>query len=297
MNNQMTQDEMGDDAPEVRQLLPAGTVIWPRSQIVAKPGDSMSVSPYPNPDRFDPVNQMHLSRAIQAAFGDQGIDGFEAEAGRIYSSEWKRPLVCALVEEALEGGWLGATQWQLSEMLTILKDRSWLSRGKHQGNISLDLFLRLLLHPGRPKNSSVTVESLRPWMHRSASIGIGRKIAKRLPTNWHFEPEFLSELNYELGCAVVDPASPWLSVQRRGSVEGALEMIRNICGPAGKDVIPSRYTDIRRRQTMSEISRLTFDGNVAFDRLEHISRHWRGVFLATSDLMESILGREGRIAA
>src|SRR5277367_4837974 len=92
----------------------------------------MSATPSPNPDRFDPENQMHLNRLIEAAFGAEGIDAFESDAGRIYSAEQKRPHICALTEEAIVGGWLGTTQWQISERLTKIKDRAWVSRSRYQ---------------------------------------------------------------------------------------------------------------------------------------------------------------------
>jgi hypothetical protein len=252
---------------------------------------------YPNLDRFDAHNQMQLDRCVQAAFGDDGIDGFEADAGRIYSSEWKRPMVCALVEEALQGGWLGRTQLELSEKLTKLKDRAWLSRGRHRGTISLDLFLRLALHPERPWNPTAIEHRLRPWMHRSASIGIARAIAARLPAEWRLAPHFLTELNYEIGCAVMEEGSHWAAALRHGNIAETIDVIQSISGPPGKDVIPFWYTQTRRLQAGREIERLVSDGNAAFARLEQLSRNWRGVFMATADLMEGILGRESALAA
>lgn len=257
----------------------------------------MVPTPRPNPDRFDPVNQMALSRLNEAAFGAGGIDDFESDAGRIYSAERKRPLVCALVEEVLTGGWLGKSQWEISERLTKIKDRGWLPRGRYQGRISLDLFLRLWFHPDRPKDSTVSEERLRPEMNRSASIGIVRAIAKRTPGRLGLVPEFLTELNYELGCAVVDPASAWASVRRGGSTLGAIQIVKRACGENAMNVVPSWYTDTRRRHAASEILRLTADGEAAFDRLDYLSRNWRGVLIATADLMESIWVREKRDAA
>jgi len=252
---------------------------------------------YPNLDRFDAHNQMQLSRVVQAAFGEEGIDGFEADAGRIYSSEWKRPLVCALVEEALQGDWLGRTQLELAEKLTKLKDRAWLSRARHQGIISLDLYLRLAHHPERPGNSTATERHLRPWMRRSASIGIARAIAARLPADRGLAPHFLTELNYEIGCAVMEEGSRWAWALRHGNIAQAIDLIQSISGAAGKDVIPFWYTQTRRLQAGREIERLVSDGNAAFARLEQLSRSWRGVFMATADLMEGILGRERALAA
>jgi hypothetical protein len=257
----------------------------------------MSATPSPNPDRFDSLNQMELRRLIQAAFGEEGIDGFEADAGQIYSTELMRPLVCALAEEALSAGWLGKTQWEISEKLTKIKDRAWLSRARYQGRISLCLFLRLWFHPDRPKNSAVTAELLRPEMNRNAAIGIARAIVKLLPANWQLVPEFLSELNYELGCVVVDATSAWAAVGHSGNINGAVRIIREVCDGNERNVIPAWYTETQRRHTASEIARLTNDGNAAFNRLDHLSRQWRGVFLATADLMESIWSRESRDAA
>jgi len=257
----------------------------------------MSATPSPNPDRFDPLNQMELNRLIQAAFGDEGIDGFEADAGTIYSTERNRPLICALAQEALVGGWLGKTQWEICEKLTKMKDRAWLSRAQYQGRISLCLFLRLWFHRDRPKNSTVTEERLRPEMNRSAAIGIARAIAKLLPASWHLVPEFLSELNYELGCVVVDAASAWAAVRQSGNIEGAVRIIREVCDGNERNVNPAWYTETQRRHTASEITRLTSDGNAAFNRLDHLSRHWRGVLIATSELLESIWSREAKDVA
>ncbi|MGC2160612.1 MAG: hypothetical protein WA634_01765 [Silvibacterium sp.] len=257
----------------------------------------MAATPSPNPDRFDPLNQRELSRLIQAAFGDEGIDGFEADAGHIYSTELMRPLVCALAVEALSGGWLGKTQWEISEKLTKIKDRAWLSRARYQGRISLCLFLRLWFHRDRPKDSTVTEERLRPEMNRSAAIGIARAIAKLLPTNWQLEPEFLSELNYELGCFVVAATSAWAAVHKSGNIDGAVRIIKEVCDGNERNVIPGWYTETQRRHTASEITRLTNDGNAAFHRLDHLSRHWRGVLIATSELLESIWSREAKDVA
>jgi len=257
----------------------------------------MSATPRPNPDRFNSDNQMHLNRLLEAAFGKEGIDSFESDAGLIYSAERKRPLVCALTEEAMVGGWLGRTQWQISEKLTKIKDRSWVSRARYQGRISLDLFLRLWFHPDRPSNSPVTEARLRPEMNRSAAIGIARAIAKRLSGNTGVVPEFLTELNYELGCVVLDPTSTWDVVRRQESTDGAIQIVTQTCGAGGTKVIPAWYTATRRRHATSEITRLTMDGEAAFNRLDHLSRNWRGVLIATSDLMESIWGRERRDVA
>ena len=206
----------------------------------------MSATPCPNPDRFDPINQMELSRLIQTAFGAGGIDAFESDAGRVYSAERKRPLICALVKEALVGGWLGSTQWEISEKLTKIKDRAWVSRARYQGRISLDLFLRLWLHPDRPTNSSVTEGRLRAEMNRSTAIGIARAVAKHVPASGELVPEFLTELNYELGCVVVDAASTWDAVRRGGSCDGAVRLIRQTCGVNGMNVIPDWYTETQR---------------------------------------------------
>lgn len=257
---------------------------------------SSRITPRPNPDRFDPVNQMALSRLSDAAFGAGGIDDFEGDAGGIYSAERKRPLVCALIEEVLADGYLGWTQWEISERLTKTKDRAWLPRGRYRGCISLDLFFRLWFHPDRPKHSTVTEEQLRPEMERSAAIGIARAIAKRMPPIFGLVPEFLTELNYELGCAVVDPASTWDSVRRAGSTIGAIRIVKQVCGANATNVVPAWYTQTQRRHAPSEIIRLTADGDAAFDRLDHLSRNWRGALIATSDLMESIWGRERKMA-
>jgi hypothetical protein len=265
--------------------------------MICKQEFRMSATPCPNPDRFDSNNQMHLNRLQQAAFGMAGIDSFESDAGRIYSAERKRPLVCALTEEAIIGGWLGRTQWQISEKLTKIKDRAWVSRARYQGRISLDLFLRFWFHPDRPNNSAVTEARLRPEMNRSAAIGIVRAIAKRLPASSGLVPEFLTELNYELGCVVVNATSAWDSVSRRGSSDGAIQIIRQTCGANKMNVIPHWYTETQRRHAASEILRLSNDGEAAFSRLHHLSRHWRRVFIATSELMESIWGREARDVA
>ena len=103
----------------------------------------MSATPYPNPDRFNPSNQEALDQVIEAAFGTDGIDGFEGTAGRIYSTERKRPLVSALMEEALAGAWLGRTQWRIAEKLTKTKDRAWIPRARYQGRISLNRGARI----------------------------------------------------------------------------------------------------------------------------------------------------------
>jgi hypothetical protein len=254
----------------------------------------MTATPFPNPDPFDSENQRHLSRLNNAAFGPDGTDAFESEAGLIYSAEWKRPYVSALTEEAIAGRWLGASQWQISEGLTKLCDRAWISRARHEGRISLDLFLRLLLHPDRPKDSPVMEDRLRLWMHRSASIAIARAISCRVPVSWKLSPEFLSELNYELGCAVVDEKFRWeLACQDRSGK--AAEMSKRICG--AMDVIPAWYTETRRRHAASEIKRLTNDPAAALARLEYLSDHWRGILIATAELMESILARESKKAA
>lgn len=257
----------------------------------------MSATPCPSPDRFDPLNQLELRRLIEAAFGEEGIDGFEGDAGRIYSAERKRPKVCALMEETLAGGWLGKTQWEIAERLTKTKDRAWVSRARYQGRISLDLYLRLLDHPDRPKNSPVTDGRLGPEMNRSAAIGIARAIVKLLPANWQLVPEFLSELNYELGCAVVDAASNWNAICRSADVDGAVHIIRQICDRNEKYVIPAWYTETQRRHTVAEIARLTQDPAAAYQRLDLLSRKWRGVLLATADLMESIWSRERKDVA
>ena len=257
----------------------------------------MSATPCPSPDRFDPVNQMELSRLIAAAFPRGGIDDFESDAGRIYSAERKRPLVCALVEEVLAGGWLGRTQWEISEKLTKLNDRGWIPRARYQGRISLDLFLRLWFHRDRPKHSPVSEERLRPEMERSAAIGIARSIAKRAPAAFGLVPEFLTEFNYELGCVTVDPASAWDSVRRCGSVTGAIQIVKNVCGTNAERVVPGWYTQTQGRHLASEIIRLTADGEAAFDRLDHLSRKWRGVLIATSQMIETIWTREANDAA
>lgn len=257
----------------------------------------MPVTPSPNPNLFDSANQTHLNRLSQAAFGGDGIDGFESDAGRIYSAERKRPLVCALLEEAVAGGWLGSTQWEISEKLTKIKDRAWVSRARYQGRISLDLFLRLWFHPDRPKQSAVTAERLRDEMNRSAAIGIARAIAKRTPSSFGLVPEFLSELNYELGCIVVDPASTWERVRRGGNGEGAIQIVKQACSDRATNVVPMWFTDVQRRHTASEIIRLTVSGEAALQRLEHLSEGWRGVLIATSQLMESIWSREAKDAA
>jgi hypothetical protein len=257
----------------------------------------MSVTPSPKPDPFDPVNQLELSRVIPAAFGLGGIDGFEGEAGSIYSAERKRPLVRALAKEAIIGRWLGKTQWEISEKLTKTKDRAWLPRARYQGRISLDLFLRLWFHPDRPTNSKVTENHLRAEMNRSAAIGIGRATAKLLPASFNVVPEFLTELNYELGCIVVDPNSPWPHARQLRDAPAMIRMVHQACGAKGADVIPPSYTDTQRRHTTSEITRLTNDPNAAFERLEYLSLGWRGILVATADLMESIWSREARDVA
>ena len=201
----------------------------------------MPATPSPNPDLFNPINQLHLNRLTQATFGHDGLDAFEADAGRIYAAEWKRPLVCALVEEALSGGWLGRTQWEISEKLTKMKDRAWISRARYRGRISLDLFFRLWFHPDRPKHSPVGVERLHDEMHRSASIGIARVLAKRAPAALGLVPEFLTELNYELGCTVVDPRSSWDHVRRDSSAVGAIEIVKGVCGAKAANVVPTWF--------------------------------------------------------
>ncbi len=257
----------------------------------------MSVTPNPKPDPFDPLNQVELSRVIPAAFGPGGIDAFEGEAGSIYSAERKRPLVRALAREALLGRWLGKTQWEISEKLTKIKDRAWLSRAMYQGRISLDLFLRLWFHRDRPTNSKVTENHLRAEMDRSASLGIGRAIAKLLPVGFNVDSAFLTELNYELGCMVVDSNSPWPRMRQLRDTSAMIRMVHQACGAKGADVIPDGYTPTQRRHTTSEIIRLTNNPGEAFARLEYLSVNWRGILAATSDLMESIWSREARDVA
>jgi hypothetical protein len=255
----------------------------------------MRATPYPNPDQFDPLNERCLARTIELAFGADGIDGFEGKAGLIYSAEWKRPYVCALTEEAVVGGWLGTSQWQISEGLTKLCDRAWVSRARHEGRISLDLFLRLEMHPDRPKNSPVSKERLRPWMYRSASIAIARAISERFPSKFNLSAQFLSELNYELGCVVIGGDSRWHPINRDRSGIKAVTAIKDVCSTM--DVIPTWYTEIRRRQTISEINHVTQDAGAALQRLEYLSEHWRGILHATAQLMESIRARESKNAA
>jgi hypothetical protein len=257
----------------------------------------MSATPSPNPDRFDPLNQIELSKVIEAAFGEEGIDGFEGDAGQIYSTERIRPLVCAVTKEAIAGGWLGKTQWEISEKLTKIKDRAWLSRARYQGRISLPLFLRLWNHPDRPKTSTVTEDNLRPEMNRNAAIGIAHEIVRRLPSSWALAPEFLTELNYELGCTVLDPDTNWMQVRRLQSPAAAIEIVSRVCDANTALVIPPWYTATQQRHTLADIDRMQRDGAVALSRLEHLWTQWRGALIATSDLMESIWNREKRDAA
>lgn len=257
----------------------------------------MAATSSPNPDRFNPENQRELERVSEAAFGLDGLDGFEPDAGGIYSVERPRPLVCALAEEAISGGWLGRTQWEVAEKLTKLRDRAWLSRARYQGRISLALFLRLWNHPERPKDSCVTEDRLRSEMNRSAAIAIARTITRRLPRQWDLAPEFLSELNYELGCAVLDAASDWPRIQQFARHDAAGRILSRVCDANAQLIIPPWYTPIQLRFARKEVARLCGDSTAAFTRLEYLSTRWRGVLIATADLMESIWNREKNDAA
>lgn len=252
----------------------------------------MPVTPVPNPDKREPANETEREAAERAAFPGGGLDEWEPRAARIYNTNFMGPYGRAVIERAKSGHWgLGTTQEGLSSRLGITSDRGWVSRALHKGNLPFPIFVRLRFLKGLPADWEPDVKSLDLESQRCASMGIARAIARRLTVMRSIIPEFLHELNYELGCDVIKENSAWPGVESGGDFDGAVEFVQKICLPGDRNIRPDWYTDVQRRQVDADIKRLTSNGRLAFERLNTLSRSWRGVLAATAYVVEGIQRR------
>jgi hypothetical protein len=248
----------------------------------------MPATPFQDQDPFDPDIQQLYDETEKRIYGETGGAATDGNITGLFHEGFNWPRNSALAHDVLK-----TDRWKMKGTMVSLADRlgtdhGTISRWYHQGILPPWLENFLMACPDKPADVQSVIDRVFHARHRAALMNVAKYFYGKLPGHSLCDGDSLMEIDAEFLFEILADRSSWETARAALDLSMAARIVRVVCDPPDREILPFWYNKKQSREVTRSISRLRNNNRLAFKYLCLLQRHWEGVFVLTRAVTEGM---------
>jgi hypothetical protein len=236
---------------------------------------------------FDPETQQIGLRKEREIYGYHGGLATDTEIIKEYLAGFRRPYICALMNDVLSGRWeLGKTMTQVAD--AIGTDHPTISRAARRGELPNALETYLLACSTIPEDWPGPINRVRSARHRAGFMGVAEYLWRKQPgIRWPMTQP-LYEIHAEFLFTLWENRHYWEKARETRDMAMVHALVMSVLEDPQREIIPFWYEKARCKYVTALIEQLKSVDRFAFKWLCLLQTRWEDIFVTTEAAKEGL---------